>query len=206
MSRSRVELIYLLNDAAELEHSLCCLYLFAAFSLKRDIAEGVTWTQLNAINEWEQTIFLVARQEMEHMGLVNNLLTALGGAPSFHRSKFPQPARYFPFALTLERFDEATIKRFVCFERPDNIRPEDAFCEDQPLTLHLTDITPKPVPYKTVGELYQIIRSGIETCSIPDRELFIGPLDAQVGGDELFLNFPRLGCGGQITYLNVLLA
>jgi hypothetical protein len=39
---TRDELIYLLTEAAELEHSLCCQYLFAALSLKRDVSEGLT--------------------------------------------------------------------------------------------------------------------------------------------------------------------
>ena len=33
----REELIYLLSEASELEHGLCCSYLFTAFSLKRGL-------------------------------------------------------------------------------------------------------------------------------------------------------------------------
>ena len=39
---SRQELLYLLSEAAELEHLLACSYLFAAYSLKTDDDEGLT--------------------------------------------------------------------------------------------------------------------------------------------------------------------
>ncbi|MBV9705888.1 MAG: hypothetical protein JO125_00580, partial [Chloroflexi bacterium] len=38
--KTREELIYLLSRASELEHGLACLYLFAAYSLKKDVSEG----------------------------------------------------------------------------------------------------------------------------------------------------------------------
>ena len=43
----REELIYMLCEASELEHMIMCEYLFAAFSLKHDVSEGLTtatWT------------------------------------------------------------------------------------------------------------------------------------------------------------------
>lgn len=43
---NRSQLIYLLTEAAELEHGVICLYLFASFSTKRDVKEGVTEEQL----------------------------------------------------------------------------------------------------------------------------------------------------------------
>ena len=38
----REALIYMLCEAAELEHGIMCQYLFAAFSLKQDDGEGLT--------------------------------------------------------------------------------------------------------------------------------------------------------------------
>ena len=38
----REELIFMLSEAAALEHMIMCEYLFAAFSLKREVSEGVT--------------------------------------------------------------------------------------------------------------------------------------------------------------------
>jgi len=37
---TRTDLLKLLCEAAELEHGIACSYLYSAFSLKRDIAEG----------------------------------------------------------------------------------------------------------------------------------------------------------------------
>ncbi len=45
---TREELINNLTEAAELEHGLLCQYLFAAFSMKKHPADGITWTQLSA--------------------------------------------------------------------------------------------------------------------------------------------------------------
>ena len=62
----REELIFMLSEAATLEHMVMCEYLFATFSLKREVSEGVTAEQLAAIKRWERTVSLVARQEMLH--------------------------------------------------------------------------------------------------------------------------------------------
>lgn len=43
----REELIYMLSEAASLEHMIMCQYLFAAFSVKRDVSAGVTEAQLD---------------------------------------------------------------------------------------------------------------------------------------------------------------
>jgi hypothetical protein len=48
--KTREQLIYLLSLAADLEHSLTCQYLFAAFSLKQSAGEGVTEAQLDQID------------------------------------------------------------------------------------------------------------------------------------------------------------
>jgi hypothetical protein len=38
---SRERLLYLLTEAAEIEHNLMCCYLYAAFSLRTDAGEGL---------------------------------------------------------------------------------------------------------------------------------------------------------------------
>src|SRR5262249_50259442 len=52
----REPLIYMLCSAAELEHALMCEYLFAAFTLKRSVDEGITEEQLAAIERWRSAI------------------------------------------------------------------------------------------------------------------------------------------------------
>ena len=39
---NRAQLIYLLTEAAELQHGIMCCYLFAAFSMKRGFEEGIS--------------------------------------------------------------------------------------------------------------------------------------------------------------------
>jgi hypothetical protein len=69
-------------------------YLFAAYSLKRYDYEGLRPDQLEQVRRWASLITLVARQEMEHLGLALNMLSAIGGTPSFSRPNMPQRRVY----------------------------------------------------------------------------------------------------------------
>jgi hypothetical protein len=179
---TREDLLHALSTAAELEHGIICQYLFAAFSLKSHSDEGqVTWAQLERVREWKAAILLTARQEMEHLGLVANLLTAIGGTPHFRRPHFPHVTSYCPPYPTFELrpFCEATLRRFICFEQLH--RP----AEDQRSTL-------APDLGVTVGMLYQSIKQGIEFLSAAfyrDKSgvLFIGPGDVQTVNRHLGL-------------------
>src|SRR5690242_3406865 len=77
----REALIYMLCEAAELEHGIMCQYLFAAFSLKQSADEGLSGTELAAVERWRKQVSHVATQEMLHLALVQNLLSAIGAAP-----------------------------------------------------------------------------------------------------------------------------
>src|SRR5438105_14489294 len=72
----REALIYMLCEAAELEHGIMCQYLFAAFSLKETLDEGLTAAQLEAVRRWKAAIMRIAGEEMMHLALVQNLLSA----------------------------------------------------------------------------------------------------------------------------------
>src|SRR5690242_9333622 len=96
---TRQDLLYLLAQASELEHSLACQYLFAAFSLKEKGDEGVTDEQAAVLEGWRSTLIGIAVQEMLHLGLASNLLTAIGGAPYFQRANFPQRKTYTTLRL-----------------------------------------------------------------------------------------------------------
>jgi hypothetical protein len=56
----REALIYMLCQAAELEHAIMCQYLFAVFSLKQSADEGLTEAELAAVTRWRQQIGHVA--------------------------------------------------------------------------------------------------------------------------------------------------
>src|SRR3954468_10346977 len=74
----REALIYMLCEAAELEHGIMCQYLFAAFSLKQSEDEGLTADELEAVTRWRRAIAHVATEEMLHLALVQNVLAAVG--------------------------------------------------------------------------------------------------------------------------------
>ena len=78
---SREELVYLLGEACEIEHGLMCEYLYAQFSLKRTADEGLTPEQLARVQVWESALIDVIKQEMLHLALATNILTAVGAAP-----------------------------------------------------------------------------------------------------------------------------
>ena len=198
MIKTREDLILLLNEAAELEHLLAVQYLYAAFATKRLPEEGLPPKQQNAVYDWSQLILLISRQEMEHLGLVNNILTSIGGMPHFERPNFPLSGKYFTCPMFLEKLNDRSIKRFICFERPDEISKEDAFCKAyEHHDLSRTD--PKnPLYYKDVAELYKIIAKGISNIDMTDEELFIGPPEAQLGGETLSLSFSRVGASGGV--------
>ena len=60
----REALIYMLCEAAELEHGIMCQYLYAAFSLKQSQDEGLTKEEAEAANRWRQHISHIAAQEI----------------------------------------------------------------------------------------------------------------------------------------------
>ncbi|TNE46808.1 MAG: hypothetical protein EP343_22310 [Deltaproteobacteria bacterium] len=120
---TRRDLYYALAEAAELEQSLCCMYLFAAFSLCRfrEEMECVPEDVVQKVHEWTASLLSIAREEMMHMGLVWNLQVVLGASPHLHRPNFPIGSRAFGLlpALELRPFSVETLKRFARFERPE---------------------------------------------------------------------------------------
>lgn len=128
---TRADLLQALGVAAELEHLLLCQYAFAAYSAKRSTAEGLDQVQVSKVREWGSAITLVARQEMEHLGLVMNMRSAIGGEPYFKRPNFPQKLDYFGSAdlkQTLTPLTADTVARFRFFEQPEPPPPDD-YCQ-----------------------------------------------------------------------------
>lgn len=183
----RDALIYMLSEAAELEHAITCQYLFAAFSLKQSLDEGVDERQLRFIEKWRSILYEVAGQEMLHLAQVNNLLSAVGAAPRVGRPNLPVQGRHFPpgVQFALVPFGERALRHFLYLERPEGINLPDAegfeaLAEAEPL-MSEEDIIPRPQDFATVGHLYRSIEEGIRhLCEKNGEEwLFIGPPDAQ---------------------------
>jgi rubrerythrin len=70
---SREQLLHLLAEAAEIEHTLMCSYLYAAFSLKRTGEAGVSPELGQTLDRWRKTIMEVAVEEMGHLVIVAQL-------------------------------------------------------------------------------------------------------------------------------------
>src|SRR5262245_14216646 len=131
----REALIYMLCEAAELEHGIMCQYLFAAFSLKEREDEGLTPEELEAVTRWRRRISHVATEEMLHLALVQNVLSAIGAAPHLTRPNLPAPARHYPARvnLMLVPFGEPALRHFLYLERPEGMELEDAEGIDAPV-------------------------------------------------------------------------
>ena len=71
-------------------------YLFAAVSLKQSVGEGLTPEALVAVGRWRATLLEISAQEMLHLALVQNLLTAVGAAPRFARPELPDDRLRLP--------------------------------------------------------------------------------------------------------------
>lgn len=192
---NRGQLIFLLREAAELEHGILCQYLYAAFTLKQSVDEGLTPAQVEAIARWRSVVLEVAHQEMLHLALVQNLLTAIGAAPHLGRPNLPSPARYFPpgVQLALLPFGERALRHFLYLERPEGMPVEDAdgfsaVANARPLLRQAQDreldeeaIVPHAQDFATVGHLYRAIDVGFAwlTARLGEQRLFIGPAAAQ---------------------------
>jgi hypothetical protein len=186
----REPLIYMLAAAAELEHALMCEYLFAAFSLKRSIDEGLTEAQVEAVTRWRDAILLVAKEEMLHLAIDCNLISSLGASPHLSRPNLPQPARHYPSSvrLALLPFGEQALRHFLFLERPEGMELDDAegliAAESAVPMMGADEIAPHLQDFATVGHLYRSIESGFRHLSDlwGEERVFIGPGSAQAGG------------------------
>jgi hypothetical protein len=150
------ELVGMLHEAAELEHALCCQYLFAAWTLRRGGEPGVSAAAAAMAEQWDQQITKIAVQEMYHLLLVSNLLTAIGAEPHLQRPNFPQRASRFSevgLPSELAAFSAETIGRLVCWEKPE--RP--GWWTKQCAERAVAPTTAEKPPYSTIGQLYGYI-------------------------------------------------
>jgi len=195
---NREDLIFILSEASTLEHMVMCEYLFAAFSLKRGTGEGLTSDQFKAVTKWERVISDVATQEMLHLSLVNNMLTAIGAAPYFGRPNFPHPSNYFPpsIQLVLLPFGEEALRQFLYLERPDGMAIEGVPGWEAigalPEKETGTGIVPEQQYFSTIGNLYRGIEQGFSTLvkKYGEKRVFIGGKEAQATSE--YFGWPEL--------------
>ncbi|GAA3868859.1 hypothetical protein GCM10022243_38080 [Saccharothrix violaceirubra] len=183
---NRGDLLRALHDAATIELAVMLQYLYAAFSLPtygaaRDLVRRGEWrpehlglvcgdggeTRDGGIRG---TLLAVAREEMIHFLLVNNVIMAIG--EPFHvpdldfgtvNSRLP-----IPLDFALEPLGIGSVQRFIAIERPDDGTTH-PYGDDR--------------PYGSLSELYADIREGL--CRVPD--LFLVEKGRGGGEHHLFL-------------------
>lgn len=191
--RSPEHLLHMLAEASELEHNLLCSYLYAAFSLKRQLHEDLLPHELDAVRRWRASIMEVCMEEMGHLAQVANLMVAVGSRPHFDRPNLPIGPGYHPAGIqvALARFNLDTLDHFIFLERPETSTLEDAPAfqpseayERQPESGVLMPSAPD---YATIGEFYELLTTGLEglAAEMGEDELFIGPKANQLRPDEI---------------------
>lgn len=178
----RDELVFMLNQATELEHSLSCSYMFTAFTLKNGVEEGLPPDAVEAVQRWKRSIITVAVEEMFHLAVVNHLLTALGAAPNFDRPNFPHDcAWYLPdYQIELRPFNEDVLRHFIAIEQPDgsNLPAHTAPERLQRIEGDMDNrIGADPQQFDSQGDVYTVAQNSLR--ALVDRfgepNVFIGP-------------------------------
>jgi ferritin-like protein len=146
-----------LQAAIELEFATIPPYLSAFWSVK------------NRIDPVARSIREIVREEMLHMGLACNMLTAIGGTPALNTPGSvpvypgPLPGGVHPeLRVSLQGLSRAAARLFMDIEFPEN----------GPVALEATEAFP------TIGAFYTAVLDAFETLQPPlseDRQLE-GPL------------------------------
>jgi CDGSH-type Zn-finger protein/uncharacterized Fe-S cluster protein YjdI len=192
---SRESLIHALYEAAELEHTLMCTYLYSAFSLRSGTDEGLSSEEAEAVARWRKVIMGIAIEEMAHLTAVWNITAALGGAPRFGRGNFPLDAGALPAGIVvrLAPFGEAALQHFVFLERPEGSGEGEG--EGFLPTLQFTRgtsrprLTPMAVDYETVGQFYALLSQNLQVfvAEHGERAAFSGDPALQIAAEDVAL-------------------
>ncbi|BAZ10755.1 hypothetical protein NIES4071_25790 [Calothrix sp. NIES-4071] len=186
------ELILALKDAVELEMSLMIQYIYAAYSVpnlitgKQYLERGI-WKPEHLefmcgdgkekMNQGVRGIILrIAKEEMMHFLMANNLLMAVGGSFHICTPDFSKMSMFYPLGveMALEPFSEPCLERFMHFEWPSyySDRTNPSLGNNAKTT------------YNTISNLYQKIRKAFQ-----DHPEYILVDKKKTGGEHhLFLN------------------
>jgi CDGSH-type Zn-finger protein/uncharacterized Fe-S cluster protein YjdI len=192
---SREQLLHALYEAAELEHNLMCTYLYAAFSLKSGVDEGLSEHEAELLARWRREILAVAVDEMSHLVAVWNVTSALGGTPRFGRTNFPLDPGYLPASVVvrLAPFSENVLQHFIFLERPlGSEEPDGEGFAPERLFVRGTvgeRLTPMGLEYSTVGEFYGALSGGLRAMAarIGEAATFCGEPALQLSSVEVDL-------------------
>ena len=118
----REALIYMLCEAAELEHGIMCQYLFAAFSLKERPDEGLTEDQAATVRRWRKQICM-SRPRRCCTWRWCRTCCPRSGRPAHVAAELPAARQPLPRrgALALLPFGQAALGHFMFLERPEGM-------------------------------------------------------------------------------------
>jgi CDGSH-type Zn-finger protein/uncharacterized Fe-S cluster protein YjdI len=193
---SRERLLHALYEAAELEHNLMCSYLYAAFSLRDGVAEGLSENEAVSVARWRRAILGVAVEEMGHLAAVWNITSGLGGSPRFGRGNFPLDPGGLPAAVVLKLapFSPAVVQHFVHMERPGNSSEPDGegFAPEYRFSRAAARarLMPMGLDYDTVGDFYQTLSDSLRQFAAERGEsvAFCGDPALQLSSAEIDFN------------------
>jgi hypothetical protein len=164
-----IELLRLLHVAAEIEHALMNQYLYASFSVK-PVYQAIAGHGAPSSND----LLGVAIQEMQHLGKVNQLLVALGAAPTLIREDFPYEPDIYPFRFNLEPLSRASLAKYVWTEAPVGATDvgKAKTAADRSFCLELKRALGKGARPNRVGSLYDaVIAAAAELDAAKDKSL-----------------------------------
>src|SRR5215470_3361998 len=175
-----------------------CQYLYASFSLKAGPEDGLTAEQAAAVTRWREVLTGIAIEEMLHLALVFNVMTAIGAAPPLSRPNFPRSSGDLPGGIQfrLLPFGTDSLTHFLYLERPEGMERMDAegFVPTVPPRepVEPGEAFSRAQDFSTVGHLYRGIEQGLAALSsrFGERGLFVGPRRTQAT-PELF-RWPQL--------------
>ncbi|MBX3155773.1 MAG: hypothetical protein KF773_07230 [Deltaproteobacteria bacterium] len=181
---TREELIDTLGLAAEIEHAIMCQYLYAAFSINRlgSSAGGssgpspgnrtspeLSPEEAEVGRTFAIELLKIARQEMEHLGIVTNLLISVGAPPDFDRPNLPLQRDYYavdlPFRLLPFGDDFLTLSAQL----------------EASTSSYDEHLAPRPY-YPTVAAIYERLHAGFQALDGPT--LFLGAKDPQISNAD----------------------
>lgn len=192
---SREQLWAILFEAAEIEHNLMCCYLYAMFSLKDSLDEDLSEAELAAVRRWRGEILDVAIEEMAHLAIVSNILSAIGAPAHFWRQNFPVAPGYHPAGVVvkLAPFTVETLDHFIYLERPESVELDDgagfAPARDYNRTMVAERLMSGTFDYDTVGQLYASIEDGLRALAetLGEDALFVGDPIHQISPEVIAL-------------------
>lgn len=193
MTITRERALHALYEAAELEHNLMCTYLYAAFSLKDGVAEGLAPDEAAAVSRWRKVLIRVAVEEMQHLAAVWNITSALGGAPRIGRTNFPLDPGMLPAGIVvkLAPFSPETLQHFVFLERPHGSAEVDGdgFVYERNYVRggNHPYLTPMGINYDTVGDFYTALSNGLKSmvAQYGEAVTFAGDPALQLSQNEI---------------------